>query len=122
MDWGKWWTKQKLKTANENRNKIAHYQLSLEVIEGVDGKFSFPKVSLEPHPDDRISQLKGQTPDRPEHSLDPPAIVRIAHEFVGISNELRDFTDSIELPKQQPEALAQILPWRPRVVPPQADD
>jgi hypothetical protein len=110
-----WWCgvggglQKEIKTANQNRNKIAHYGLSFVEIKPMmhrvvddrimepDGyvKFRFP--ALRPTPENLVDRLVGRISTNPEHSLGPGRINTYAHQFIRLAQIIGEFEASIKL-------------------------
>jgi hypothetical protein len=108
----------KVKDANENRNKLAHYGMDFDVIgqtERPDGsrvvELSNPR--LQPYYENQVSRLLGRTPDRPEHNLSAKEISGYASLFQRVGAEIDDFQKSLTLPPphQGIGLLAGLLPY-----------
>jgi hypothetical protein len=111
-----------LKDANDNRNKLAHYNLNWDVIKVTenpeDGSVvvEFGPPSLQPLDKDLVSKLIGRTPDKPEHNLTRVQVVEYSQQFVDLGKRLEDFQESLNLPPPQrglAELLAPQLPTDP---------
>jgi hypothetical protein len=94
-----------LKDANENRNKLAHYNVEEDLL-NVDEEDGVVTVDLgpprlRPHKWNLVSRLRGLTPDKPEHNLSVAEVAGYVREFRKLARRIRDFSSNLTLPPQQ---------------------
>ncbi|MGR4930245.1 hypothetical protein ACIPUD_26085 [Bradyrhizobium sp. CAR08] len=98
---GEWGDLQKeLKDANDERNKLAHYTVIIEIAKesrGDDGVLvgNLTSPLLQPSPHNAVSRVQGKTPNNERHSLDEEALKGHAQDFYGLSLSLHDFRDRV---------------------------
>ena len=90
-----------IKTANENRNKIAHYELDFDIIS--------PEIQLRaprfrPAADNLVDQLIGRIRGDPKHTVSIGTLHQYAYDFYGLAEKIREFEASLILPAPQPES------------------
>jgi len=90
-----------LKDANDNRNKIAHYDIGSDVLNitesaegGVEIEFGPPR--LRPLGYNRVSQLDGRTPDQEAHNLSHAELNSYRDEFRSLAKLLTEFYVAID--------------------------
>jgi hypothetical protein len=95
----------KIKDANENRNKVAHYDLyfDIRISEKPDGgqDYILGLPRLAPNPQNLVSHLLGRTADAPGHKLSPEEIKAYASTFQALGTEIDDFQKNLTLPPPQ---------------------
>jgi hypothetical protein len=112
--------KKEIKTANDNRNKLAHYaedfDISDEQITHPDGSITLEvsEPRLRPSRYNTISRLIGRTPDKPEHNLSVKDIRSYVLEFRSLTKKIGEFWASLPVPKEA--NLVQSLGLPPRHV------
>jgi hypothetical protein len=100
-----------LKDANENRNKLAHYQADYDLInqtELPDGgvRFDVTPHTLRPGRWNFVAKLLGRNPDSPEHNLSSQSISKYIVDFRSLRTRLDWFHVSIG---PNGAAMAQVL-------------
>jgi hypothetical protein len=90
----------RIKAANENRNKLAHYShdfSSAEIHEQPDGGVTvkFGESRLQPNPMNAVSRLMGRTPDKEEHNLGIEALINLTNEFIVLWGDLTNFASQL---------------------------
>jgi hypothetical protein len=105
-----------LKDANENRNKLAHYNVEEDLL-NVDEEDGVVTVDLgpprlRPHKWNLVSRLRGLTPDKPEHNLSVAEVAGYVREFRKLARRIRDFSSNLTLPPQ-PGVLERAVAPRP---------
>jgi hypothetical protein len=93
----------KIKDANTNRNKLAHYTLEVDAIgTTLDGSALIEmKPRVRPLSANLVDRLVGRIREKAEHDLDVVAIDRYAHEFDDLCKQLHKFVDELPIPKPQ---------------------
>jgi hypothetical protein len=86
----------RLKDANQNRNKVAHYSWETDFVSethledgGVIVKFTGPR--LQPSAYNSVSRALGNTPDNPKHNLDEGTLRTYIGDFRRLATELDAF-------------------------------
>jgi hypothetical protein len=108
----------RLKAANLDRNKLAHYSWKTDFVSethlatgGVIVKFSGPRLQASAY--NSVSRASGYTPDKPEHNLDIAAIQAYTGEFLRLAVKLDDFQRGLNTWPLEP-TLAQVLGLPPK--------
>ena len=101
-----------MKDASLNRNKIAHYSIEYSAvpITLADGTpaLSFPKPSLQSHPDNVVNRLLGRSSNKDGHKLSVPELQGYIDEFYNLGTWITNFALRLKVAPPQPtEALAQ---------------
>jgi hypothetical protein len=110
-----------IKAANENRNKLAHYDLDWtrsKITEEPDGGVTvvFEEPALQPVDTNLVARLLGWTSDKPEHNLTIDSVRQYSRSFYDLGKRLHDFQESLNLPAPQlglAALLAGARPWSP---------
>src|SRR5262245_8977662 len=95
VEWGE--LSKALKTANENRNKIAHYEISYPVYErgsAVDPKTTVIHIGsphLTPSLYNQVSRLLGRTSESPAHNLSAEQLDQYIRDFSGLAGRVCRF-------------------------------
>jgi hypothetical protein len=105
----------KIKDANENRNKLAHYGLAYDVINTTrnpDGTFKIDlgPSKLQPLDTNLVDRLIGRTPDKPEHNLSHEEVSEYAMYFQDLAEHIKQFQESLTLPPPQQGLDALLAP------------
>ena len=121
----------RLKDANLNRNKVAHYSWETDFISethletgGVIVKFTGPRLQASAY--NSVSRALGYTPDKPEHNLNEGTLRTYIGDFRRLATELDAFQRDLKPWPLEPE-LARALGLPPKYLeesrpPPQANE
>jgi hypothetical protein len=108
----------RLKDANLNRNKLAHYSWETDFVSethletgGVIVKFTGPRLQASSY--NSVSRVLGYTPDKPEHNLDEGTLRTYIGDFRRLATELDAFQRDLNSWPLEP-TLAQVLGLPPK--------
>jgi len=108
----------RLKDANLNRNKLAHYSWKTDFVSethlktgGIFLRFSGPRLQASAY--NSVSRALGYTPDKPEHNLDIPALQTYTGEFLRLAVKLDDFQRDLKAWPLEPD-LVRVLGLPPK--------